>query len=117
MDPNSADLNDLQTKVLDLLRKNTTGITRGKLQQDIFVFQNPSNDRAIRRAIAELRERGFVITSASDHAGYMLTTDREAVKHYLNESIKRAKKIMRTARKVRQAYGLKDQMSLIGGAS
>ncbi len=84
----------------------------------IFSYsKNDSNDRAIRRAIAELRERGSVITSASDHAGYMLTTDHEAVKHYLNESIKRAKKIMRTARKVRQAYGLKDQMSLMGGTS
>ena len=112
MQPNTSDMTPLQQKILDLLEKNPKGISRTDLQTEIFERKTSNYDRAIRRAISNLRDRGFVITSASDHAGYNLTTDPEAVRHYLNESVKRAKRIMRTARKVREAYGLRNQISM-----
>ncbi len=109
---NDNDITPMQKQILELLDLNPKGVSRQALQLHIFKRRTESDDRIIRKAISNLRERGYVITSASDRAGYRLTTDPEAVRHYLNESVKRAKMIMRTARKVRNAYGLRDQLPL-----
>lgn len=102
----------LEQQVLKELEEHPAGIKRRELQISLFAGYSDSADRVIRKAIKSLRDKGFVIASSSRSCGYRLTTNNEEVKHYVNEQIKRAKACMRTARKVRQAYQLRDQLSI-----
>lgn len=112
MQPETKDLPKFQSEILELLKNAQNGIKRHDLQMYMFFKTSPNNDRRIRRAIKGLRDKGFVIVSSSDHSGYKLTTNQDEVKHYVNEQIKRAKACMRTARKVREAYQMRDQLTI-----
>lgn len=113
MQPETKDLSQFQTDVLELLKNAQNGIKRHDLQMYMFFKTSPNNDRRIRRTIKVLRDRGFVIVSSSDRSGYRLTTDQNEVKHYVNEQIKRAKACLKTARRVREAYQMRDQVSMV----
>lgn len=105
-------LNKLETEVLEIL-KGYQQVSRAILQGIIFkTTDNPNADRRIRRAISSLRNHGYVIVSFSNGNGYQLTTDPEKVRHYVTEQVKRARVLMRTAHKVKRAYGLRDQLPL-----
>jgi len=107
-------LTKLQINVLSMLQESTR-LTRAQIQDGIYsTVNNPNHDRRIRGAIATLRNRGYVISSSSRGKGYQLTTDPAKVRHYVNEQVKKAKSLMRTAHKVKCAYGLRDQMPLSG---
>lgn len=107
-------LTPLQTGVLDLL-KDGARLTRAQLQDSLYgTVNNPNADRRIREAISVLRNRGHIISSSSMGLGYQLTTDPLKVRRYVFEQMRKARTLMRTAAKVRKAYGLKDQLSLSG---
>jgi|DewCreStandDraft_4_1066084.scaffolds.fasta_scaffold88271_2 type IV secretory pathway VirB4 component len=107
-------LTPIQEKVLQVL-KDHEGFMQTRRQLQFLVCRtenNASNDRKIRKAIEDLRNRGYVITSTSDGRGYRLATEADEVQHYYAEQIKRARTILRTAYKVKRAYGLRDQLPL-----
>jgi allophanate hydrolase subunit 2 len=106
------DLTPIQTEVLKALTKHKKGASRQFLQEVVYHGQSPNYDRVIRKAIENLRNRGFVILSSSDQRGYRLAATENEVRHYVAEQIKKAKTLMKTARKVKKAYGLRDQLSM-----
>lgn len=100
----------LELSVLELLQNNPKGLRRDQLQKKIFKsVGDPNNDRRIRMAISKLRKRNYVIASSSTEPGYRLTTDREAVRHFVAEQRKRARELNATASRVERAYGLRKQ--------
>jgi Fe2+ or Zn2+ uptake regulation protein len=100
-----------QQAVLDALQRSPH--TRQMLELHVFgTAGNSTNDRTVRRAIAELRELGYVIFSSSGTTGYELTTDPQKVRHYVAEQKKAAIARMRLARKVQRAYKMLDQLPL-----
>ena len=105
-------LKPLEAQVLKKLEEFPQGIKRHELQIYLFAGFSKNADRSIRNAIQGLRNKGYVIVSASDRSGYKLTTDNNEVLHYVNEQIKRAKTCMRTARRVREAYKKRNQISM-----
>jgi hypothetical protein len=112
MQHETTNLKPLEEDVLEKLKEFPQGIKRRELQIYLFAGFSSNADRRIRHAIKGLRDKGFVIVSSSDHSGYKLTTDQNEVKHYVAEQIKRAKACMRTARRVRQAYQMRDQLPI-----
>lgn len=104
-------LTTIQRRLLDELKaSNGQPVTRGTLQYALFDVRSSNNDRAVRKTIENLRNLGYVIVSYSDGSGYKLATTEDEVRHYVAEQVKRAKTLLRTARKVKAAYGLRDQL-------
>ncbi len=102
-------LNNLDCHVLAILSAKQTGILRETLQRKIFGAVSKNFDRAIRRSIKRLRDHNYVITSTSKTPGYRLTSEKDAVKAYVEETRKRAKVMLATARRVERAHGLRKQ--------
>ncbi len=101
--------------VLAILKGSTANIRRSEIQNSVFgTRRNKNNDRAIQRAIQELRDFGFAIVSNSSKPGYKLATSKAEVTQYVAERMKAAKEMMKTAKRVERAYGLKRQMPLAG---
>lgn len=68
------------------------------------------NERAIRRAVTELRENGYNIASSSDCKGYWLGSDEDK-RRTVNELRSRAKKLLATADALERGP-LNDQMEM-----
>lgn len=107
-------LTENDVKVLDLLESMSlkSGLTKEMLQMAVFGDVSPNFERRIRGSIQNLRDHGYIIASSSDRPGYRLTTDKEDVRHYINETRKRAKMLLATARKVEKSYGLRNNMRM-----
>ena len=82
-------------------------LTRGQL-----MAVTGHDDRVNRLAIERLRNAGIVIVSSSKKAGYRLARDEKDVRAFVDDMQARARKANRTASKVKQAYGLKNQQSM-----
>ncbi len=107
-------LNERDEQVLEYLKSFNVGEgpTKEMLQMMLFKDINRNYERMVRFSIQKLRDHGYVIASSSDKPGYRLTTNKEDVKHYVNETRKRAKMLMATARKVERAHGLRKNMRM-----
>jgi hypothetical protein len=70
------------------------------------------NDRCNRYGIERLRNAGIVIVSTSRGKGYKLAETDKEVRQFVDDMQSRARKAMKTANKVRAAYGLRDQYAL-----
>ena len=101
-------LNSIDRQVLAALSAKHS-ILRETLQRKIFGAVSKNFDRAIRRSIKRLRDHNYVITSTSKKPGYRLTSEKDAVKAYVEETRKRAKVMLATARRVERAHGLRKQ--------
>lgn len=103
-------LTETDLYVLKLL-KGRGACNRQSLQDAIYgTLRNPNNDRRVRECIQHLRDHGYVIISSSRSKGYELTKDKRKVSSYVDEQFKKAKAMMRTARKVARAHGLLNQI-------
>jgi hypothetical protein len=102
-------LKAIDHKVLAILSATHKSILRETLQRKIFGAVSEDFDRAIRRSIKHLRDHNYVIASSSRKPGYRLTTEKDAVKAYVEETRKRAKVMLATARRVERAHGLRKQ--------
>ena len=64
------------------------------------------NDRSVRETIARFRSEDngdpYIIASHSDGRGYYRTNDPAQIRHYLNETIKRACNTFKPLKKVRR---------------
>lgn len=105
-------LNNLDRKVLAILSATHTAIPRETLQRKIFGKLSTDLDRAIRKSIKRLRDHNYVIASSSRASGYRLTSEKDAVKTYVEETRKRAKAMLATARRVERAHGLRKQVRM-----
>lgn len=107
-------LNERDEQVLEYLKSFNVGEgpTKEMLQMMLFKEMNKNFERMVRFSIQKLRDHGYVIASSSDKPGYRLTTNKDDVKHYVNETRKRAKMLLATARKVERAHGLRNNMRM-----
>ena len=89
-----AEINDeLERKVLDALsQRQGEAVTRPELVFAVFgeyvqksELSASTHDRKIREAIERLRKKDYPIHSSSGEAGYMLTTDEDAIDEYIGE--------------------------------
>lgn len=107
------ELTKTDENVLEVLKASLKdGLTKEAIQMSVFEKVGPNWERRIRASIKNLRDHGYVIASSSDKPGYRLTADKDDVKHYVNETRKRAKMLLATARKVEKSYGLRNNMSM-----
>ncbi len=107
----------LAVRVLDLLVANKRGLTRVQLVARTFgtgrVISDigaSTEDRAVRRALARIRNLGVVIIADRVKGGYRLAgpQDEDEVRRNVAQRMAQARSNMQTARRMQKAYGLRD---------
>lgn len=113
----------LALAVFRALHNHPDGISRNDLVKTIYIDADggpktqSARDRAVRRAIAGLRNFGVVVLSTSGKSGYRLASinDVDQVREFVREQFAAAKARMKAAASVRRAYGLKDNLEFPDG--
>jgi DNA-binding IscR family transcriptional regulator len=111
----AGELNELERKVLEVLLKAPSGMTRRGLVRAIYgveAQQNLSNDphdRKIRKAIESLRDRMIPIVSSSGKAGYRLDTSPEAIQNMIAELKSRIAHMEQKIEAIQQHYDIQGE--------
>jgi biotin operon repressor len=81
----------------------------GPRTRQALVELTGKDDRHNRESIERLRNTGIAVVSSSRGAGYRLADTEAEVRAFVADMQSRAQKAFKTARRVKRAYGLRNQ--------
>ena len=108
------ELDELERKIFNALKRNPDGLTRRQLVYVIYGYMlgqlddlgSNKHDRKIRAAIANMQDRLVPIVSSSGKAGYRLDVSKETAEQMALEMDSRAAKLQDKARRIRQFHSI-----------
>ena len=109
---NAGELSEIDRRVLEVLMKAPSGVTRRGLVQAIYGMEaqrnlsNDPHDRKIRKAIERMRECLIPIFASSGKTGYRLDTSPEAIQNMITEMESRITHLKQRLEEIRQFYDL-----------
>lgn len=83
--------NEIYEGILNMLREEKP-VTRMQICMRLGITHNSTNDRTVRKVIADIATK-YPVISVSAERGYTLAKDAASIQHQINENEKRARMI------------------------